>query len=231
MKLTAYVINLDRRPDRFIAFEKNFMGTNFVVNRVPAVDGGHLPPNINSPLSSSQQACWLSHLKVIDMFIESEEEHCLVFEDDAVPSTRSMLEIEKTISQVLTSMKQHSIPFVQLGHIVHLYKMFSRQGVGHRIVQIGLGLASRTLKVNATHKLLKSQCRAGTHALLLSRKAALALRGVNNPPVFGADDFYMAVAQNSISDSSKTLLLATLVPSLFDQESRIGGRILDSDVV
>ena len=230
MELVAYVINLDRRPDRFSDFLRNFKDTNFLVTRVSALDGRSFSVSPDLPLSSNEQACWLSHLKVIDMFIESEAEHCLVFEDDAVPSTRSIPELEKTISQVIAAMKQHSISFVQLGHIAHLYRVLSRQGLGYRIARLGLWIRNKKIKVNYPFRLVGGEFRAGSHAMLLSRKAALALKGTNNPPMFSADGYYMALAQKSIIGSSNALRLATLVPPLFDQVSRSRGHILDSDI-
>lgn len=71
MKPIAWVINLDRRPERWARMQERWL-SYFTLNRVPAetgVNGAH--------------GCKLSHLKAVNL---SGQEMTIVLEDDAVPT-------------------------------------------------------------------------------------------------------------------------------------------------
>lgn len=94
--MTAYTINLDRRPDRWESFTTTWdlLGlshSNVKLVRQPAVDGRSL--QIGDPRltrfvgnrfynSSAMYGCSLSHIAVWERFLASNEPYCLVFEDD-----------------------------------------------------------------------------------------------------------------------------------------------------
>jgi len=76
------VINLKRRPDRLEQFnqEMNYMGWDYEV--FEAIDGG------------GYVGCALSHQKIIEDFLKTDDEYIMVFEDDSffMPYTKNQLE-------------------------------------------------------------------------------------------------------------------------------------------
>lgn len=92
--LCAYVINLDRAPERWAAMQEVFKETNIVPVRVAAIDGKKLSlPLLDFDVKGFQRwhgrqvntyevGCYLSHLKALQTFLESNQEHALIAEDD-----------------------------------------------------------------------------------------------------------------------------------------------------
>jgi glycosyl transferase family 25 len=94
--LHAYVINLDRDSSRWKHMQESFQGTSFELSRVSAIDGNALA--LHSPYFDSTRfrllhgrlvniyeiACYRSHIKAIQAFLQSNEEYALFCEDDIV---------------------------------------------------------------------------------------------------------------------------------------------------
>jgi glycosyl transferase family 25 len=92
--LHAYVINLDRAPERWAHIERSFAKKNFSLIRVPAIDGKNLTlPSADFDakgferfhgrvLNIFELACSLSHLKALRAFLASNEDHAMICEDD-----------------------------------------------------------------------------------------------------------------------------------------------------
>jgi len=94
--MRAFIINLDAATDRWAFIQESFARTQLVLCRVPAIDRTaiKLPdaryserlyrwfhgrtPNIR------ELACYLSHLKAMEAFLATDEEHALIGEDDLV---------------------------------------------------------------------------------------------------------------------------------------------------
>ena len=77
----AFLINLDRRPDRWDEFTEKSSALEIPIERFSAVDGQDLAKSeLRSPTSIA--ACWMSHQEVAKKFLESDAEYCLVLEDD-----------------------------------------------------------------------------------------------------------------------------------------------------
>lgn len=79
--LPIYYINLDYRKDRdlnIVNHLKSLGIKNF--KRVSAIDGNEYDDSIN--LSKSEIGCTLSHLKALELFLESNNEYALICEDD-----------------------------------------------------------------------------------------------------------------------------------------------------
>ena len=92
--MKAYLINLDRSPDRLLHFEEQAAKFELTFKRVAAVDGrsdeirsraeqaepgfstAHIEPN--------EVACFESHRKVWNMIVSGSDRYGLVFEDDVV---------------------------------------------------------------------------------------------------------------------------------------------------
>jgi glycosyl transferase family 25 len=94
--MRAYIINLDRAKDRWSFVEQAFAHTQFELCRISAVDGKALPqphPDYpeelyhrfhGRPTSPGATGCYLSHLKALEAFLATSDEHALVAEDDVL---------------------------------------------------------------------------------------------------------------------------------------------------
>jgi GR25 family glycosyltransferase involved in LPS biosynthesis len=87
----VYVINLNRRPDRWRDINKYF-GSVWKLNRWPAVDGRkitdlskHIDGNYYD-VSPSKLACALSHYQLWTHIVNNNEDNILILEDDAIPT-------------------------------------------------------------------------------------------------------------------------------------------------
>ena len=94
--MRAFIINLDSATDRWAFIEAAFAESQLVLCRVPAVEGAALKlphaqysdrlyrwfhgrtPNVR------ELGCYLSHLKAIEAFLATDEEHGLIGEDDLI---------------------------------------------------------------------------------------------------------------------------------------------------
>lgn len=94
--MQAFVINLDSAADRWAFVEKSFAGSQLRLERVAAIDIKLLtfPHRDYSERSyrlrhgrapnRREFACYLSHLKAIEIFLATGEDHAVIGEDDIV---------------------------------------------------------------------------------------------------------------------------------------------------
>jgi len=92
--MRAFIINLDSAADRWAISEKLFAGTSLPFTRVPAVEGDALQlPHVDysEPLyrwfhgrstNPREIGCYLSHLRAMEQFLATTDEHALIVEDD-----------------------------------------------------------------------------------------------------------------------------------------------------
>jgi len=78
-----YIINLDRRPDRFKAAIKELNKYGIQAERFPAVDGKESFPEVKYPFASELATC-LSHINVWKAARARNLKNVLVLEDDVV---------------------------------------------------------------------------------------------------------------------------------------------------
>ena len=109
-RVSFYVINLDRAIDRMERFEKDFVSFPVPFIRVSAIEGKTLTIPIedyDAPMfflyigreaGPGEIGCYLSHLKVIRMFLESDKEFALICEDDASPTPECYEAIEQAVT-------------------------------------------------------------------------------------------------------------------------------------
>lgn len=99
MPLPTWVINLDRRPDRWQAVSLQLAKVGIAASRLSAVDGhdpavmrdieGGIPKRkgVFRPLSVPEVALAMSHRKALKEFLLTEHPAALILEDDAVLSS------------------------------------------------------------------------------------------------------------------------------------------------
>jgi|GEM_PF-410710 len=108
--IKAYVINLDRSPDRYKQCQQSFLHYPLELTRVSAVDGADmdicqedldkLRPLHGRPFQAGELGCYHSHLKALKQFVASQEAFAIVLEDDACATInlRQLPELIRMIS-------------------------------------------------------------------------------------------------------------------------------------
>ncbi len=94
-QIRVFVINLDRSPDRLRAIRENADAHGIELTRIPAVDGGKLPPDRPLPVDRKtferihgkrilpgEIGCYLSHLDVLETIAAGDDPHAVIVEDD-----------------------------------------------------------------------------------------------------------------------------------------------------
>ncbi len=92
--MRAYLLNMDAAKERWVFVEQAFAGTSFHVQRVSAVDGNALVfPHKDfaeglyrwfhgRPANPRHVGCYFSHVRALEAFLETGDEHALIGEDD-----------------------------------------------------------------------------------------------------------------------------------------------------
>jgi glycosyl transferase, family 25 len=93
--MLAYLINLAERTDRLRWAHGEFDRIGIKLQRIAAIDkisvkryleNYNLSPYPGFTLTGGEKACLLSHFKAWTEFLTTQEEHCLILEDDVVAS-------------------------------------------------------------------------------------------------------------------------------------------------
>lgn len=114
MKLPIYLINLDGSNDRLasaraqldaagVAFERvpAFDGRGRAIEDFPDVDPAAAMAYMGRPLRGGEIGCYLSHLACVERFLASEQDHCVVLEDDLQLRPGAFPLIEQMIAGLL----------------------------------------------------------------------------------------------------------------------------------
>lgn len=204
----AYLINLERRPDRWTDFCAVSANLKFQVERFSAVDGNKLTHD-ELRLPAPVAACWMSHQEVAKILLETSSSHCLVLEDDVKLSTEGIDSLNRIMDSDLTG-----IDLLQVGFCVHNNKLADRTRYRLQVNlvkglylthNLKMGFIIRILKrVYGTEFIMlnqisllaaKNSFELGTHAYIFSRKFALALTEFNSPAYLPADLALIELAQ------------------------------------
>ncbi len=206
--IDCYIINLDRSPERWEKIQQAPGISRLNVIRVPAVDGRQLtkPYTDFSPwsyfflygriLTPTTVACNLSHIKVLKLFLESDQEHALICEDDVT----SVPELPEIIEDVLKF--EDSIDFVRFCAFRQKpYIAFAALRNGYKLVS-DLGGGS------------------SNGGYLVNRKAAQILLKILRPMRVNADVAIYYGIPNGIREATIAPLPITLTD--MSQDSTIG---------
>ena len=225
-EIKVYLINLDARTDRLSNVMNRVRELDSSIIRVPAVTAEEVK-NLGVTIFAPENnvANWYSHMKVLNLFLESSDEYCVILEDDVLFINNGVKFLKKLIdSQV------REIDILQFGYLFINGKLDSgeRDVLFRFKVRCVRMLKSLILKVlNRTQKLgsLKSRLNrtgkilkvfeynekvlgltsplvegfeAGTHCYLISRNGAKGLLKYNNPVLMSADlsMIVLSVARN-----------------------------------
>lgn len=220
----AFLINLDRRPDRLLEFIEKSSSLEFPIKRFPAVDGHDLSKSeLRTPPPIA--ACWMSHQGVAQKFLESDAEFCLVLEDDLSLTKDSI----SALNQLWYQNFQH-LDLLQIGFCVNHNKLSNRVVYSRLIRTTNLLERLRLFSVPWIQQILKiiygyrishlegiKYCVAensfelGTHAYLISRKFAEKMISFNRPVYLPADLAIMEIVKTGKFQSFR------LIRSLINQ--------------
>jgi GR25 family glycosyltransferase involved in LPS biosynthesis len=220
----TFLINLDKRTDRWADYLKHSSELHFPTLRFSAVTAESLGLH-ELRLPSTVAACWKSHQGVARAFLDSDAEHCLVLEDD-VHLTQAAIE---ALNQIWEKSFQ-GIDLLQLGFCVHNNRLANRTSYRLQRRIIGLTKSFRMLNLSVIRKLLsalygyeflfleqilqpvaQNTFELGTHAYVMSRNFAETMIQFNDPVYLPADLALMELANTKKFNSLR------LVTSLVDQ--------------
>jgi len=194
---SSYVINLDSREDRRNEF---FSQTDLIGVKVERISAVHAEATKNSHSTPpGVAACWLSHQKALLRFLETDHNFALIFEDDAIFTTRAarfILEFD--------SYSKPEFDVLQIGYLDKRGKLDSgardlhshlRARINHLLQKIRVSLDSKIHKVGS-ELLIPDSFEAGTHAYICSRTMAQRLVKFNVPVVLAADLAFIQIARS-----------------------------------
>ncbi|MDR3179591.1 MAG: glycosyltransferase family 25 protein [Holosporaceae bacterium] len=112
-KITSYIINLERAPERLAHVLPQISSLNFPYEIIPAVDGQKISPEEIEKLACIDAykyifkmlpepgtiGCALSHEKALKQFLLSNSEFAIIFEDDVTFDPRKLSVLAKSLVQ------------------------------------------------------------------------------------------------------------------------------------
>jgi glycosyl transferase, family 25 len=108
--IRVYVINLESATKRWLHIQKVFAELDIPFSRVPAIDGQTLKLNLpdyserwyhclhGRKTNPPEVGCYLSHLRALGSFLETDAEFALICEDDIAPNADLMVVLWKALA-------------------------------------------------------------------------------------------------------------------------------------
>ena len=226
--MRAYVINLDRRPDRLQRVSDRFASVGVTLTKHTAFDREVLDPATGEDLVvGGLLANWKSHAQLLRVVADSPESHALILEDDAVPSTN--VDWPLLLLRTGPAMESAGVDFLQLGFVSWQYG-WTRPGLLERFRLLLYRGSVTALALDTTRSIVRGSVLSGAHAYVVSRSFARRSEGLNNPCWTGSDGLWMRMASMSGWDN-RFPGMARLRSSIVEQESRTNrASDLDTDV-
>ena len=203
-RIPLYVINLARDVDRWESVLLETAGSPFDTIRIDAVNATELGPQ--AFVSSGVNAAWLSHLKAMRTFLESNAQFALIAEDDF-----HIINPAQLVSR-MEDLRPQMWDFVQFGFLkpgldtrmkiifantenlvfrflgkVSLIHFFSKMHFSSRM------RVSQSLGIPKGYVI--DDCQPGAHFYLVGRSFCEAIVQLNNPQFLSIDDFYIALSR------------------------------------
>jgi GR25 family glycosyltransferase involved in LPS biosynthesis len=185
-EIDSYVINLPSRPDRrhHVVNQISKFQLNSII--IDAVSVEELGIRNFGFLSPPAMACWKSHLKVFEAFLQTNKTSAIIFEDDfQIVKMRSL-------ERHLDNIKFDDFEIVQIGFLVNnfrehteiflknlefsFFSLVSRLCIKSTFFNARYGDRLRVQRAkNVPFGFVADDLRAGAHAYLISRSAALRI--------------------------------------------------------
>ena len=198
------VINLDARRDRWAECQDELTKLGWQSHRTSGISAEDLAPRGRKYLTPTVLACLHSHLKALEFFVESDQEFCMILEDDFKLSSRKFPNFE-SFSRV------NKLDFLQVGYLkTSIMERFLILYFNYRSVLIWIlsKIVSRLSPKNKrflektlvkeslsySPSLVPADIRPGAHAYIVSRNFAIEVSKILRGPEFlSADAFYIAL--------------------------------------
>jgi len=202
--LTAYVINLAHRTDRWHDVECQRSSLGVSVIRVEAIDQDLKKLSDLPYAAKGVAATWLSHQKAAAEFLKTDAEFAIILEDDFLLSRK----FKVPSTELLTNL---GADFVQLGYLrvtpwesldITISNIRDRVlRIIQWITQSRWGLTNRYQnrlliqeRVGVPPNLVPVDIRPGGHCYIISRRMAQAMQELNSPIVFSADELFVSIS-------------------------------------
>jgi GR25 family glycosyltransferase involved in LPS biosynthesis len=204
--LSWFVINVDSEHARWDSCrnEADKNGLNLI--KVPAILFSDLPDGTNAFVTQGVQAVWLSHMRVLEIFLRTDSNHCVILEDDFHIPNLSKFK-ERTHSIVLKDWDLIQLGFLTPGMDDLLKQLIANiessvfsliSKFASSFPNISRSLSTR-LRVREASVLPRGfvtrDFQPGGHCYIVSRNLALGVLKLNNPTFLCVDDFYMALSR------------------------------------
>jgi hypothetical protein len=204
--IPTYVINLDQEDSRWKNCESQARKFGIGINRVSAVSISDLVHKQETFVSNGVRAVWLSHMKCLQLFLETDASHALILEDDF------QIEDPKRLHTYLDSDSLFSYDLVQLGFLkpgpdiairvavanleTSLFRFLAR--IGELPNLKGASFRDR-LRVKEVREMPRGftadDFQPGAHCYIISRRLAISVLKLNEPQFLCIDDFFTSLSQ------------------------------------
>jgi GR25 family glycosyltransferase involved in LPS biosynthesis len=200
MSWSVFVINLNSREDRWNHCTNQLKELGWNARRIEAIDN---PSDNDFFTNQAVASCWLSHRKALNEFLQTEDTHALILEDD--------FDVQDSLDENdFLEFSRSDLDFIQIGFLyttvferIHIkvenvfdlvIRIFGYFEKILRNEQVSTKLLVQERK-DLPRDLVYADIRGGAHCYFLNRKAALYLVSLNAPIFLSTDDLYMAAGR------------------------------------
>jgi hypothetical protein len=202
--IPLYVINLEGDANRWDSVIQETANTFFETIRVDAIKAGDLPEH--DFISSGVHAAWLSHLKAIRAFLDSDAEFAIIAEDDFhIASLRELLNTVENLKSLPWDMVQLGFLYPGIDTRVKILLANTEGTVFNLLGKLsqlpGLTTKSFSSRMRVKQSLgtpkgfVVDDCQPGAHFYLVRRSFCKSISKLNDPQFLSIDDFYTALSK------------------------------------
>ena len=208
IQFPVFVINMDKDLDRWASVQDQAREYDLMLQRVNAVEAKDVLRDELQFVTAGVRAVWKSHMKCMELLLQTKFSHSIIAEDDF------HIETSEALFSTLQSQDILSYDVIQLGWVTpgldnRLKRKYS--DFEHAIFRILYKLLLRTkpksknllrLRVRnsgqAPKGFIPDDFQPGGHFYLVSREFAKAILKFNEPQFLATDDLYIALALSLI---------------------------------
>jgi len=204
-EMSAYVVNLTARSDRWSSVEKRRATLGIPILRVEAIDQDVIAPADLRFAAKGVAATWASHRKAAAEFLKTDSNFGMILEDDfqlssrfRIPSTQLLSELEADFVQLgylrVTPWESFDLNIANIRDRVlrTLNSVSNKNGTSRALFQNKLLIRERS---GVPSSLIPADIRPGGHCYIISRKMASAMQELNNPIIFSADELFVSISK------------------------------------
>jgi len=195
--MEAYIINLDKRTDRWENCLRELKKVNISATRVSALTPSKVENEKELFATRDIIAIWISHKKAMQAFLNSGASHALILEDDF--SFRL-----KNIEKINDLFVKFNLDFLQIGFLLpHIsdycvYRIENLQDfflklLSHFKLKSFAKKHSITEQKNVPISLVLNGIRAGGHAYVINRRFAETCLLINSPTFLSTDGLFISL--------------------------------------